>query len=110
MAADESDAQARESIESDELSTIPAGESPSSSSLATESPEIEVVTISEDVEDFANRSPPLAIIGEEELFADPLVSFPYHGDGETLSNTVKRLVHYFQSGRLMTPPYPSQVY
>lgn len=105
MASDEFDAQARQSIESDELSTIPAGESPSSSSLETESPEIEVVSISEDVGEFADRSPPLAIIGEDELFADPLVSFPYHGDGETLSNTVKRLVHYFQSGRPMMPPY-----
>lgn len=90
--------EARQSIESgsDELSTIPAVESPSSSSMAPESPEIEVVAINEDGEEFASRSPPLAIIDEDELFVDPILSFPYNGDGESLVNTVKRLAHFIQ--------------
>jgi ubiquitin carboxyl-terminal hydrolase 34 len=100
MAPGSPEDEARQSIESgsDELSTIPAGESPSSSSMAPESPEIEVVTINEDGEEFANRSPPLAIIDEDELFVDPILNFPYNGDGESLANTVKRLAHFIQFG------------
>lgn len=110
MAADGVEAGARQSIESgsDELSPILAVESPSSSSVAPGSPEIEVVTINEDGEGFANRSPPLAIIDEDELFADPILSFPYNGDGESLVNTVKRLVHFIQYGRSMSCPSRSE--
>jgi ubiquitin carboxyl-terminal hydrolase 34 len=105
MAPHRLEAEARQSIESgsDELSTIPAVESPSSSSLAPESPEIEVVAINEDGEYYASRSPPLAIIDEDELFVDPILSFPYNGEGETLVNTVKRLVHFVQYGRSLLP-------
>lgn len=66
--------------------------------MAPESPEIEVVAINEDGEEFASRSPPLAIIDEDELFVDPILSFPYNGDGESLVNTVKRLAHFIQFG------------
>jgi ubiquitin carboxyl-terminal hydrolase 34 len=83
---------------SDKLSTITALETPSSSPLAPESPEIEVVAINEDGEDFSSRSPPLAIIDEDELFVDPILSFPYNSEGESLVNTVKRLVHFLQYG------------
>ena len=85
---------------------MPAAESPASSSVAPESPDVEVVAISEDAEDFANRSPPLAIIDEDELFADPFLSFPYNSGTETLHNTVKRVVNFIQQG--MSPALWSQ--
>lgn len=114
MAAEDTEA-ARQSIESgsDDLSTIPAVESPSSSSRAPESPEIEIVAINEDGDDgdsFANRSPPLAIIDENELFIDPYLSFPYNTQNETLVDTVKRLAHFLQYGRSLSFHSQSEVY
>jgi ubiquitin carboxyl-terminal hydrolase 34 len=94
-------AERRDSIESgsDELSTIPAAESPSSSSpLAHDSPEIEVVTINEDGDDFTAQSPPLAIIDEDDLFVDPIHNFPFRTEGESLATTMKRLCYFVQYG------------
>jgi ubiquitin carboxyl-terminal hydrolase 34 len=100
MASDGADTGMRVSVEleSDALLTNPAIETPSSSPSAPGSPEIEVLTIHEDDEEFTTRSPPLAIIDEDELFVDPFLHFPYNNDGESLVATVRRLVHFIQYG------------
>ena len=48
--------------------------------------------------DLAMQSPPVAIIGDEEVYDDPMQSFPYHGDEETLLATVKRLKNFLHYG------------
>ena len=83
--------------ESDVLSTIPAVETPSSSPSAMDSPRIELV-VSEDDADYRDRSPPVAIIGEDEIYSDPMESFPYVQPGETLVGTMKRLCSFIQYG------------
>ena len=83
--------------ESDALSTIPAIETPSSSSSGPGSPRIELVVNDQD-SDFVLRSPALAIFDEDEVFADPMLEFPYHGEDETLAGTVTRLVRHLQYG------------
>lgn len=83
--------------ESDVLSTVPAIETPSSSTSAGGSPQIELV-VSEDDQDFGNRSLPVAIIGEDDIFGDPMQTFPFVQDGESLANATKRLAHYVQFG------------
>ncbi|KAG0647567.1 Ubiquitin-specific-processing protease 34 [Hyphodiscus hymeniophilus] len=79
--------------ESDALSTFPAIETPSSSpSAISSSPHIEVVT----EDDFRSQSPPVAIIGEDEIYIDPMRTFPYGQDGESLVSTLERVAHFFQ--------------
>lgn len=85
--------------ESDVLSTVPAVETPSSSPSAVGSPQIELV-VTEDDQEFENRSPPVAIIGEDEIFGDPMQEFPYAQEGEPLVNTTKRLIAFVQHGIL----------
>jgi ubiquitin carboxyl-terminal hydrolase 34 len=82
--------------ESDVLSTTPAVETPSSSPSAVGSPHIELIT--EDDQDFGDQSPPVAIIGEDEIFGDPMENFPYAQEGEPLVSTTKRLIAFIQHG------------
>jgi len=84
--------------ESDVLSTVPAVDTPSSSPSAVGSPQIELV-VSEDDQDFGKESPPVAIIGEDEIFQDPMQTFPYAQEGEPLAATAKRLSTFIQYGR-----------
>jgi ubiquitin carboxyl-terminal hydrolase 34 len=83
--------------ESDVLSTVPAVDTPSSSPSAVGSPQIELV-ISEDDQDFGKGSPPVAIIGEDEIFPDPMQTFPYAQEGESLVTAAKRLATWIQYG------------
>jgi ubiquitin carboxyl-terminal hydrolase 34 len=83
--------------ESDVISTVPAVETPSSSASAGGSPQIELV-VEQDDTDFGDRSPQVAIIGEDDIFGDPVQSFPFLHDGESLVAAIKRLVHYVQYG------------
>lgn len=80
--------------ESDVLSTVPI-ETPSSSPSAASSPQVELVL---DDEDFGNQSPPVAIIGEDDIFGDPMQNFPYAQEGESLVGTTKRLITFVTSG------------
>ncbi|RDW59732.1 hypothetical protein BP6252_12819 [Coleophoma cylindrospora] len=84
--------------ESDALSTVPAMETPSSSSSALGSPEIELINMSEEA-DYAGQSPPLAIIEDDEVLMDPMCEFPFNdiAAGEGLANTVVRLKRHFQN-------------
>ena len=82
---------------SDVLSTAPAVETPSSSASAAGSPRIELV-VSEDEPDFQNQTPPVAIIGEDEVYSDPMETFPYAQPGESLVSTTKRLCSFIQYG------------
>lgn len=84
--------------ESDVLSTVPAIETPSSSPSAVGSPHIELVANDDDQDDFGDGSPTVAIIGEDEIFGDPMQSFPYAQEGEPLVHTAKRLVLFVQNG------------
>ena len=83
--------------ESDALSTVPAVETPSSSPSAAGSPQIELV-VEQDDPDYGDRSPPVAIIGEDDIFGDPVQSFPFVQEGESLVAAIKRLAHYVQYG------------
>lgn len=87
--------------ESEPHSAVPAMETPSSSSSAMGSPEIELVNMDEEA-DYAGRSPPLAIIEDDEVLIDPMCEFPFNNiaAGEPLANTVARLKRHFQNGRI----------
>jgi ubiquitin carboxyl-terminal hydrolase 34 len=85
--------------ESDALSTLPATETPSSSPSVMGSPEIELVTDHTHESEYLTRSPPLAIIGEDDVFVDPMASFPYHTHNETLLNTVRKIASFLQNGK-----------
>lgn len=80
--------------ESDALSAIPAIETPSTSSSAS-SPHIELVTVDDD-DDLGDRDPAVAIITDDPRYLDPLASFPYFAEGETLCQTVGRLTRFLQ--------------
>lgn len=88
----------RESIESesDALSTVPANETPSSSPSIPGSPEVELV-LNDDDSDFTPVTPSVAVIGQE-VFPNPMDSFPYHTAHETLVHTVRRLTHFVHYG------------
>lgn len=86
--------------ESDVLSTVPAVDTPSSSPSAVGSPHIELV-VTEDDEEFGKESPPVAIIGEDEIYQDPMQNFPYAQEGETLATTAKRLSTFIQYGKFI---------
>ena len=83
--------------ESDILSSVPAGETPSSSPSAAGSPRVELV-MNDDDPDFGGQSPPVAIIGEDDIYGDPMLSFPYAHHTESLLNTTKRLVTFLREG------------
>ncbi|KAM3073711.1 hypothetical protein ACMFMG_004404 [Clarireedia jacksonii] len=83
--------------ESDALSTLPAAETPSSSPSVMGSPEIELVADHTHESEYLTRSPPLAIIGEDDVFVDPMATFPYHTHGETLLNTVRKIANFLQN-------------
>jgi ubiquitin carboxyl-terminal hydrolase 34 len=86
--------------ESDALSTIPAIETPSSSPSPMGSPTVELVVQSEDDSDFGGQDPPVAIIDDDSdsVYLDPLASFPYWAEGETLINTLVRVARFLQYG------------
>lgn len=92
--------------ESDALSNIPLIETPSSSNSPEGSPKVELVV--EDDFDFGTN--PVAIIGDEDDeddngYIDPLSTFPYYAEGETLVNTVSRLARHLQYGICYAPSY-----
>lgn len=92
------DASTRVSIESesDALSTIPAIETPTSSSSALGSPEIEVLTVHDD-DDFVTQSPQVAIINDDEdLIEEAVHSFPYRDEGESPLSAVKKVAQFIQ--------------
>lgn len=97
-----SDIAARASIESesDALSTVPA-ETPTSSP-STGSPEIELVAVDDDISEYGEREPQVAIINDDVSFLDPhanFPTFPYYVDGELLTAPVHRLSRYLQYGQ-----------
>ncbi|KAE8446846.1 hypothetical protein EG329_011623 [Mollisiaceae sp. DMI_Dod_QoI] len=94
--ADDNGARASIESESDALSTAPAIETPSSSPSVNGSPEIEVVTVDDDVSEYGERDPPVAIIDDDAVYLDPLTNFPYYAEGEALTTTVHRLSRYLQ--------------
>lgn len=83
---------------SDAVSTIPAIETPSSSSSAIGSPEIELVSLNEE-DDFAPDNPPVAIINDDDLLDEVMLGFPYLDHHETLQNAAKKLAHFIQYGK-----------
>ncbi|KAL3423599.1 ubiquitin carboxyl-terminal hydrolase [Phlyctema vagabunda] len=97
MLPSEDDRDPRPSLdsESDALSTVAAMETPSSSPSAMGSPQIELVAMSDEVE-YVARSPPLAIIDDDEVLMDPMSDFPYNNRGEPLISTVARLKKHLQ--------------
>ncbi len=78
---------------------------PSSSSSALAdlgTPEIELVSVNEDESEFGNRSPPVAIIDDDDDLAiesDPLLDFPYRGIGEPLAGTVRKIARFLEYGK-----------
>jgi ubiquitin carboxyl-terminal hydrolase 34 len=95
--------------ESDALSTLPATETPSSSPSVMGSPEIELVPDHSHESEYLTRSPPLAIIGEDDVFVDPMAAFPYHTHGESLLNTVRKIANFLQNGKFSRSA-PSTLY
>jgi len=87
--------------ESDALSTVPAMETPdSTASSEPGSPAIEVIAIDDEDSDFGRHSPPVAIFQDTDMGeVDPVPSFPYHCDGETLAGCVRRLAQHLQFGK-----------
>jgi len=61
----------------------------------------------EDGSDFADQSPTLAIIEDDEVYMDPMGYFPYQTHGESLVAVVKKIANFFQYGKLFPPPPPS---
>jgi ubiquitin carboxyl-terminal hydrolase 34 len=91
------DAGTRISVESesDALSTVPPIETPSSSASPTGSPQVELV---QEISDFDNDDPPVAIIDDDSVYLDPMENFPYKAESEQLPTTVSRLARFFQFG------------
>lgn len=100
MVSNGGDADPRATIESesDALSTAPAIGTPSSSPSALGSPDIEVIPLSEDDGDFPGTSPPVAILDEDTLLADPVLDFPFLESGEPLPSTIHRVANFLQYG------------
>jgi ubiquitin carboxyl-terminal hydrolase 34 len=79
-------------------------ETPSSTSSVvadTGSPEIELVSVNEEESDYGNRSPQVAIIGDEEnllLDNDPILDFPYRIPTEPLPAAVRKIAQFFEYG------------
>jgi ubiquitin carboxyl-terminal hydrolase 34 len=75
-------------------------DTPQSSPSNTGSP-VEVVAVSDDDDMvFGSGEPEVAIIGEDNMFMDPMADFPYNdGHSETYAETVGRLVNYFTTRR-----------
>jgi ubiquitin carboxyl-terminal hydrolase 34 len=94
------DAGTRISVESesDALSAIPPIETPSSSPSEPGSPQVELVAMNEEDSDFENGDPPLAIIGEDEVYTDPMMDFPYFTEGESLVAAVIKVARFLQYG------------
>lgn len=81
---------------SDVLSTVPAIETPISSPSALGSPEIEILTVHDD-DGFITQGPSVAIIGgDEDLFEEAVLDFPYRDDEESPLNAAKRVAQFFQ--------------
>ena len=101
--------QPRKSVESENeaVSLIPVVETPSSSTSASGSPEVELVTMIEEDTGFDSQDPPMAIIDEEEIFLDidPMMDFPYCGDEEALVDAVIKVARFLQYGNVnLCPP------
>ncbi len=90
------EAETRISVESesDALSTVQAIETPSSSSSAISSPEVEFLPI----EDDGDHNPAVAIINDNSIYSDPLLNFPYFAEGEPLCHTLQRVARFLQYG------------
>lgn len=108
MSHGEADGDTRTSVESesDALSTMPAIETPStSSSSGSGSPLVELVTNEDDEDDeLGDQESAVAIISNDVLHMDPLQSFPYWSDTETLCGTVSKLARFFQYGKSKNTP------
>lgn len=90
------------SIEPPDEDIIPgsAAETPSSSSHDG-SPEIELV--GEDETEYDDQTPPVAIIDDDDLLLesdpDPMMQFPYCGNGESLPNVVQKIARFIEYGK-----------
>lgn len=97
----------RENLDSGDeaIPSQPHVSTPSSSSSAfadISTPEIELVSVNEDGSEFGNRSPPVAIIDDDDdlsIESDPLLDFPYRGIGETLAGTVRKIARFLEYGK-----------
>jgi len=100
---------ARESVESesDALSTVPAMETPdSTASSEPGSPAIEFIAIDDEDSDYDRRSPGVRIYQDTAMGElDPVPSFPYHCDGESLAGCVRRLAQHLQYGTFVWTNY-----
>jgi ubiquitin carboxyl-terminal hydrolase 34 len=78
--------------------TAPA-ETPSSTSSSPGSPKVELI-IDDDGDGDYRRSPPVAIIDEDDVLedSDPVLDFPYAGPNETLAGTSRKIARYFEYG------------
>ncbi|KAK1691356.1 ubiquitin carboxyl-terminal hydrolase [Colletotrichum godetiae] len=71
-------------------------DTPPSSSSSPQSPEVEIVAITDDDED-APYDEDVSIIREDAASFDPTPDFPYHEAHESLPDTVSKLVQYLGS-------------
>jgi ubiquitin carboxyl-terminal hydrolase 34 len=93
----------------EDVSTKQQIETPSSSSSVvadTGSPEIELISVNEDESEFGNRSPQVAIIGDEDnllLGSNPMLEFPYRGPAEPLPAAVRKIARFLEYGEETVP-------
>jgi ubiquitin carboxyl-terminal hydrolase 34 len=90
---------ARLDIEQKPDSAAARSETTSSSSSTLGSPTVELVIQEDDVVDYS-RSPPVAIIDDDELLleGDPVLEFPYSSPTESLTATLRKIIHFFEYG------------
>jgi len=90
---------ARLDIDQKVESTAAPSETLSSSSSTLGSPTVELVMEEDDVVEYA-RSPPVAIIDDDELLleGDPVLEFPYYSRAEPLTTTLRKIIHFFEYG------------
>jgi ubiquitin carboxyl-terminal hydrolase 34 len=96
---------------SDPVSTKVPALTPSPSSSALGSPEIEVIPENEDSE-FTNQDLSVAIIDDDDdllLDGDPIRLFPYNDVGESLPSTVRKISRFFEFGKLVPLSWPPPV-
>lgn len=103
-----SEADIKESVEDAEIDLVqvPSKEmsTPRSSSPASASPPVEVITIQDDGDEeevdrigFGTYNPGISIVGSDQAVPDPTSLFPYNDPEETLSETVQRLSNYIST-------------
>jgi hypothetical protein len=88
---------------SDPVLTKTPTRTPSVSSSAVGSPEIEVIAENDEDSEFANQDLSVAIIDDDDdilLDEDPIRLFPYNDVGESLPSTVRKISRFFEFGKL----------